>query len=141
MKMAVQLTKEQKMYIVEHLNSGESNTKIARDVRCSEGSVRTYKFFKKTLVQKLSLKVRLIEISVDADKFSRDLTYIQADHAYYEYLLNEHTKERDSLDKQMRKLTGPFYKRMQQVLFDELKIKKEPYHGGALAGHACDQVC
>ena len=40
MKMAVQLTKEQKMYIVEHLNSGESNTKIARDVRCSEGSVR-----------------------------------------------------------------------------------------------------
>ena len=76
-----------------------------------------------------------------ADKFSHDLTRIKADHAYYEYLLKEHTKERDGLDKQMRKLTGPFYKRMQQVLFDELKIKKEPYHGGALAGHACDQVC
>ena len=37
-------------------------------------------------------------------------------------------------------LEGTFCKRMQHVLFEELKIKKEPYHGGALAGHACLQV-
>lgn len=37
-------------------------------------------------------------------------------------------------------VTGYFYNRCQTVLYEEIKVKREAYHGQALRGHACLQV-
>lgn len=72
--------------------------------------------------------------------FNDTLKQVQQLHTAVNTSRIQYQSDLSDLNKQINKLEGPFYTRMQNVLYKQIKLKKEAYHGGALGGHACMQV-
>ena len=73
-------------------------------------------------------------------QFNDTLKQVQQLHTAVNTSLLQYQSDLSHLNKQINELEGPFYTRMQDVLYKQIKLKKEAYHGGALGGHACMQV-